>query len=400
VTAGPDSSIAPRGPRKLSLKGLVFALIAVTLGGAIAAGLAEVACRVFDVRPNRMPYPKFFVYEQGQWVKAHGKRDLRVKTESPYPEVDMGEYVPNTRYRIVYATNPRGYFDGQNSVEIDINSLGLRGPEVTTAKPAGVFRILGLGDSFTHGEGVRDGDTFLRRLEKRLDGAPARDGTKRSVQVLNAGVAGYNTADEVTYLEHRWLDLLDPDLVLITFFLNDAYSDEAFLHAGQEMGLHLAQPEGLAQESYLWDLIQHTIRVRQVSRQISEFYRSHYFSDAHKFLAEGTVTHDIDWDVSRAALGRAAELTSARGKKLVVAVFPELIDLDASYPFRDIHAVVMEACKELGIPAVDLLPAFLGHRARDLWVHETDHHPNEAGHAIAEQAIEQFLTDPRNQLLP
>jgi hypothetical protein len=62
--------------------------------------------------------------------------------------------------------------------------------------------------------------------------------------VLNAAVMGYNTRDEVIYLERRWLAFA-PDLVLITFYLNDAYSDTTFLNMGQELALDAA-PTGLA----------------------------------------------------------------------------------------------------------------------------------------------------------
>jgi hypothetical protein len=54
-------------------------------------------------------------------------------------------------------------------VTFAINQQGLRGPEVSQAKPPGTFRVLGLGDSFTFGTGVREQDTFLRRLEVDLD---------------------------------------------------------------------------------------------------------------------------------------------------------------------------------------------------------------------------------------
>src|SRR5262249_20298303 len=116
--------------------------------------------------------------------------------------VEMGEYIPGARFRIVYATNPRGYFDDDGGIPVSINRLGMRGPELEANREGGPGsargrRILGIGDSFTFGPGVRDEDTFLRRLESSL----ARGGGK--VEVLNAGIEGFSTADEVAYLEYR-----------------------------------------------------------------------------------------------------------------------------------------------------------------------------------------------------
>jgi hypothetical protein len=50
-----------------------------------------------------------------------------------------------------------------------------------------------------------------------------------------------------------------------------------------------------------------------------------------------------------------------------------------------------DAFLELGVPVVDLLPSFLGLDDRSLWVHQTNQHPNETGHAIAAREIFDFL---------
>src|SRR5687767_1736172 len=49
-----------------------------------------------------------------------------------------------------------------------INSLGLRDPERTVAKPQGVRRIVLLGDSMTWGWGANDGERFSDLLEREL----------------------------------------------------------------------------------------------------------------------------------------------------------------------------------------------------------------------------------------
>jgi hypothetical protein len=45
------------------------------------------------------------------------------------------------------------------------------------------------------------------------------------------------------------------------------------------------------------------------------------------------------------------------------------------------------------MPFLDLLDTFRGHDEKSLWVHPTDHHPNEAAHALAAEAIERFVRE-------
>ncbi len=120
----------------------------------------------------------------------------------------------------------------------------MRGPESAPEKLAGTYRVLGIGDSSAFGTGVREQDTFLRRLERSLNAGAA--GLRR-YEVLNAGTPGEDTPDEVLSLEHRWLGL-DPDLVLIVFYLDAADSDSASLNKGQELRIYLDQASGVPAE--------------------------------------------------------------------------------------------------------------------------------------------------------
>jgi len=98
-------------------------------------------------------------------------------------------------------------------VPVQINALGLRDAERAYAKPAGVFRILVLGDSFVEAMHVRLEETFPRLLESRLRTAT---GDTR-VEVISAGVSGYGTASEVLYFEHEGKRFA-PDLVVLAFY--------------------------------------------------------------------------------------------------------------------------------------------------------------------------------------
>jgi GDSL-like Lipase/Acylhydrolase family len=372
------------------LKKLTFRSLALFLG--VFAGLfcAEISLRVLKIRPQRFPQPRYLVLDNGSYMES-GKElgDYRIKRRSRFENlgVGMGEYVPGSRFKAVYANNPRGYFDSDNSVSFEMNSLGLRGPEISHDKPLGTFRILVLGDSFTFGAGVRDEDTFVRRLEKSLN----EHTTSKNFEVLNAGVEGYNTRDEVIYLENQWLEL-DPDLVLIGFYLNDAYPDLTFAVTikGLNLGVSFVQPSGLARYSYTWDYAQHELHTRKLRRKVDEFYAAAYFSHPKEFL-ENADDVQVDWSVCRDALKRAMDLTRARNIKIALAVFPEFYRLDAGYPFENIHRLVVETCESISLPACDLLPIYRGMRTDRLWVHITDHHPNEVAHQLAARAIEEFM---------
>ena len=72
------------------------------------------------------------------------------------------------------------------------NSMGFRDDEHAVAKPQGCFRILVLGDSITQGFFIRDPDDIFTAVladDLMAAGVPA--------EVLNFGVNGYNTAQEV-----------------------------------------------------------------------------------------------------------------------------------------------------------------------------------------------------------
>ena len=95
------------------------------------------------------------------------------------------------------------------------NSRGLRDSrEFPYAKPAGTLRVVALGDSHTQGYEVRQSATFEAVLERYL--------RHRGVQaeVLNAGVSGFSTAEELAYLENEGYRY-QPDVVVLGFYAND-----------------------------------------------------------------------------------------------------------------------------------------------------------------------------------
>src|SRR6185436_6506935 len=111
------------------------------------------------------------------------------------------------------------------------NNRGLRDSrDFAYEKPLGVTRVLSLGDSHTQGYEVRQEATFSAVLERYLDAHSVR------AQVLNAGVSGFSTAEELAYLVGEGYKY-KPDVVVVGFYANDFQDNlKAGLFALDEKG--------------------------------------------------------------------------------------------------------------------------------------------------------------------
>ncbi|HXO19587.1 MAG TPA: SGNH/GDSL hydrolase family protein [Thermoanaerobaculia bacterium] len=123
-----------------------------------------------------------------------------------------------------------GWWRKEGSAPVRINSDGLRDREHALAKPPGTVRIAVLGDSCAEALQVPVEATFWHLLEARLAACPTcRTLAGRPVEVLNFGVSGYGTAQELLTLRGQvWK--YRPDIVLLAFYTgNDVRNNERAL---------------------------------------------------------------------------------------------------------------------------------------------------------------------------
>ena len=112
-----------------------------------------------------------------------------------------GRLRPNLKYR----QKSREY-----EIVISTNGQGFRGNQTFQPPSTHVFRIIVLGDSFTFGLGVPFENTYSKKLEKLL-----RDNVTKDIEILNLGVPGYTTAQEL--LLFKKFRHLGPDLIILGF---------------------------------------------------------------------------------------------------------------------------------------------------------------------------------------
>lgn len=109
-------------------------------------------------------------------------------------------------------------FSGEyRGVVYSMNGDGLRGPEIARARTQGRPRVVVLGDSLVWGFGVPDGDSLCAALTQR----------RPDWDVLNFGVAGFGTGQELMLLEAEAL-AWRPDRVVLVFTLANDVADSFF----------------------------------------------------------------------------------------------------------------------------------------------------------------------------
>ena len=118
---------------------------------------------------------------------------------------------PDTAYEfhgITAHTLPR---PGGGRYHININSQAIRADrDYPTGKPAGVRRIIVLGDSMTAGQFLSNADRFSELLERR----------DPSIEVINLALEGSGTDQQVLLYEHVGLQF-EHDLVVLLPFLQN-----------------------------------------------------------------------------------------------------------------------------------------------------------------------------------
>jgi len=115
---------------------------------------------------------------------------------------------PELRYELTPGSSGEGW-----GTTVSINAFGFRDDELPPVDP-GRRRIAVIGDSITFGNHLRREEVYPEVLEARLRarGLP--------FDVLNLGVGGYDTVQEVRLLETAGLPF-SPELVVVGFCVND-----------------------------------------------------------------------------------------------------------------------------------------------------------------------------------
>jgi len=231
--------------------------------------------------------------------------------------------------------NPVVMYELQPSFN-DHNRWGLRGADCTPEKPAGVFRILAVGDAVTYGQGVHVQETYPVHLQRKLNASEKRFPGIDRFEVLNFGVTGYSIIQEAEQVRARGMDF-DPDLVVLLVCLNDwdpgAVEFQALIgsqdHAGMRFLSSYYNPANspLRTRMYASQLFRHVVaRLRRTERFEGPPEWTHAFVDqiGRKIAQEPSVLrHYLRHEYFNEHFKGLRDHLAERGVPLIAVLMPQ-----------------------------------------------------------------------------
>ncbi len=270
-----------------------------------------------------------------------------------------------------------------NAEHVHLNTDKMRDREFSVLKPKNTIRIAGLGDSFTFGSGIKNvNDTFLKLIEKKLN---SQEGRNVQYEVLNFGIAGRDTEDELNILKEKALKY-DPDIIIISYVLND------FKNVDSEVKVSKKYVE-IVPFASLW------LRNLLYSYAIAEMKLNKIMEKVGlKITPEDVTRREFESEINKkynaALFDEIGKIARERDRKVVVVIFPLLYQLK-DYRFSEIHEFVRSASEKNGFFVIDLYTTYKEYEESEIIVNKYDTHPNELGHSIAADGIFESLIKNR-----
>jgi lysophospholipase L1-like esterase len=304
-----------------------------------------------------------------------------------WSERNEGTYVSPYRvpfnhswYRVRTPNIARTYGLPDFDYELRTNSLGIRDIEHPVDKPPGEFRIVGIGDSFTEGQGAAFENGYLKVLEKKLNERLQRP----RVAVVIGGVSGSDPFFGYKLLTDKLLRY-QPDLVTLAINNSDVY--DVVVRGGNERFL----PDG-------------TVRFADPPWGEWFFARSHVYRAVvsllgYDWLGLSPSEHIVETgkavELLKSIVSDYRGLADRENCRFLVILHPDLSELSSqTYAFDAV--ALKEYFLEKRIDHVDLMEYFLkrtrlDHRAPEELYWKNDFHHNEAGYRIFAEGLEEYL---------
>jgi hypothetical protein len=252
------------------------------------------------------------------------------------------------------------WYTGEGRGLVKVNRAGMRDRDHPVEKPGNVYRIAVLGDSYAEARQVAAEEAFWAVLPKELERCRFADGKK--VEVLNFGISGYGTAQELAVLESRAL-AYQPDLVLLQFTNgNDVRNNHYALEDEKTRPFYRLGPDGslwrddsftgtasfASQISGRNELLRRVADYSRVVQLLRSVRAGSFFQSAH--AGGGGVEQGLEavvlaapreprweeaWTITERLIAMTAQTAKRAGAQLLVVTVPYAIQVHPDRSVRE-----------------------------------------------------------------
>jgi Lysophospholipase L1 and related esterases len=272
---------------------------------------------------------------------------------------------------------------------VRINENGLRDRQHSYERQNDTERILVLGDSFAWGYGVEESERFSQLLEKSLD-----------VEVINAGVSGYSTDQELLWYRTEGIKY-ETDLVILVLAGNDVgdndqeivstiyYKPRFVLEEGQLVLKGYPVPKTSPLGRFVYSLSQRSalayFLVQRYFDLLSLYSRIKVNSDHANSPGSSMSAKSEPFKLTIALIDEMRNIAESRKAKFMIVATDRWWNSPSSETYKDfINALRTEGFMVLD---VESMPGF----DPEVMLIQEDGHWNQAGHKFVAEEIKAFI---------
>lgn len=301
-----------------------------------------------------------------------------------FPNAIMPSEDPELYFELVPNLKNQRFYD----TVININSDGLRDKEYNVEKPPNTIRIAAFGDSVGFGWGVNLEEIYTEVLERNLN----ENFKNKNYEVINFGVPGYYTTQELRMLELKALKY-KPDIIILIYLFNDAevkifhkYDNLTFLY--RKLNFFLKR------KSYLHYFLSTKFAETRAKLNEKKFLENSTEKNYGNLLGYQFSEDSIGWNMSKESLLKMNQLSKENNAKFILFLWPDVQDLK-NYQYLELHEIILNFCKENNLSCVDLLEDYKKYANMPLGTgpEKKDAHPDKLGHEIMANAIYRKLVE-------
>ena len=268
------------------------------------------------------------------------------------------------------------------------NELGLRDLPLNSNADR---TILLLGDSVAWGDSIRD----VRRIFPSLTEQFLNEKHEQTFEIVNSGVPGYSTFQQLRYLQLYGLKL-EPDMIILQFCLNDVverYSSVAE-YGGDNVFLGVDTSQAV-KGLHGW-LLRNSRIYEAVARFLVKLSR-----DQQKYLVQDMAKDELSpeileaWNLTLSEIDEIREVAVDNDIPLLILITPYRFQLKNPKGLNQPQRILQDYARKHNIPVIDLLPMFEAFQQteKDVTLFIDENHFSLQGHLLTAFTLAHHLLD-------